>query len=123
MASYDRRTKPGVIDSAIQSEAALGSDLVVTRVRLPRGTGTPVRIAENEQFVLVLRGCCRLRLANTDVALGTRQMRVIPPGVEYALEALEETEAIEIRTQMPKDGRSLQQHQRHDDPDQYLWGV
>lgn len=124
MPAYNgNRTTAEVADGAPQSEVVLGSDLVVARVKLPCGKAMPVHAAEGERIVLVLRGSCRLYLPTGDVTLRAHQMIVIPAGIEYSSEALEETEAIEIRKQTSNGRWTSEEREQNYDPDQYLWGV
>jgi quercetin dioxygenase-like cupin family protein len=73
--------------------------------------------------IIVLEGLWRFRLPSGDVTLGETQMPTIPRGVEHSSEALADTVALDVCSDMRTDWLSGDDQQLHCDPDQSLWAV
>jgi len=96
---------------------------MVARVEVKQGAVTQPHRHESEEIILVLKGAWRFTLRHRDVTLRANQMLAIPPGVEHASEALEDTVAIDICTPRRMDWVTGEDRPLHRDPDDFLWAV
>jgi len=104
-------------------KTAVGENLTVAQVEVKQGSVTRAHSHENEEVVLVLKGCWRFNLPSGAVTIGPQQMLCIPPGVEHSSEALEDTVALDICAPAREDWANGEDKNLHHDPDQFLWAV
>lgn len=94
--------------------------LHASHVELAKGTVAHNQSHAAETLVIVLEGAWRFRLPGRVVTLKKDELLRIPARELYSAEALADTTALKIATEIP---REPQHPARPEDPDQYLWGV
>jgi quercetin dioxygenase-like cupin family protein len=115
--------KPEEITELYRRKVAVGENITVARVEVLQGATTQPHKHESEEVIVVLRGLWRFYLPSGDVTLGPNQVLSIPPGVEHASEALEDTVALDICSPARGDWLSGEDRFLHRDPDHLLWAV
>jgi quercetin dioxygenase-like cupin family protein len=124
MSFYDLNTMvPDEVTDLYSRKVALGENLAVARLEVKRGATTQAHTHASEEIVFVLEGAWRFYLPGREVTVTANQILTIPPGVEHASEALEDTEALDICTPSRRDWLTGEDRQLHHDPDEYLWAV
>lgn len=110
------------ITELYRRKIALGQSLMIARLEVMQGAVTEPHAHESEEVVMVLKGAWRFSLPEGEVTLRENQMLTIPPGVEHASEALEDTVAIDVCTRrtdwLTGEDRFLHRH-----PDELMWAV
>ena len=123
MSFYDfENMTPAEITGTYLRKTAAGENLTVAQVEVKEGSVTKAHSHENEEVVLVLKGCWRFNLPSGEVNIGPQQI-CIPPGVEHSSEALEDTVALDICAPTRDDWVTGADHDLHDDREQFLWAV
>jgi quercetin dioxygenase-like cupin family protein len=111
------------ITELYRRKIAIGESITVARVEVKQGAVTLPHSHENEEMILVLKGCWRFQLPSGEVTLNVNQMLRIPRGVEHSSETLEDTVALDICAPARADWISGADQALHYDPDQSLWAV
>ncbi|MBW1714045.1 MAG: cupin domain-containing protein [Deltaproteobacteria bacterium] len=75
---------------------AVGLKSMVTKMRYDKGVSVPFHSHPNEQSGYVLFGEVRLRFGEYDEILKAGDSYSIPAEVEHSLEALEQSEAVDV---------------------------
>ncbi|MFB3825635.1 MAG: cupin domain-containing protein [Bryobacteraceae bacterium] len=73
-----------------------GSNMTVARLRLAKGALVPAHSHPHEQITMLLEGALRFRMPEGEIVLGGGDMLHIPPHAEHAVEALEDSVAIDL---------------------------
>lgn len=124
MSFYDFESMtPAEITATYLRKIATGENITVAQVEVKEGSVTQAHSHQNEEVVLVLKGCWRFNLPGGAVTIGPQQMLCIPPGVEHSSEVLEDTVALDICAPTREDWANGENTIMHDDPDQFLWAV
>src|SRR5215510_10492915 len=111
------------ITESYARKLARGENLTLARVEVMRGAVTLPHHHDSEEVILVLKGAWQFHLPDGDVTVRENQLLSIPPGVEHASEALEDTLALDINLAIRSDWIDGGDHHLHHDPDDYLWAV
>ena len=82
------------ISDRYRRQVAMGENLLLARIELKAGAIAQPHSHHNAEIVTVLSGAWRFYLPDREVTLYPNQVLSIPPGVEHASEALEETLAL-----------------------------
>ena len=124
MGFYDwDKIEPEEISDLYMRKVAVGDTLTVAKVEVKEGSITLPHHHDSEEVIIVLQGLWRFRLPTGEVTLGKNQMLSIPSGVEHSSEALEDTVALDVCSQMRNDWLNGEDQPLHYDPDQSLWAV
>lgn len=115
--------KPEEVSDLYLRKVAVADTLTVAKIEVKEGSITLPHRHDNEEVIIVLEGLWRFRLPSGDVTLGENQMLTIPRGVEHSSEALADTVALDVCSDMRTDWLSGDDQQLHCDPDQSLWAV
>ena len=99
-----------------------GQNLMIAKIEVMQGAVTEPHVHESEELVIVLEGAWRFYLPEGEVTLRANQMLSIPPGIEHASEALEDTVALDVCNRRP-DWDSGEDRFLHRHPDELLWAV
>ena len=119
---WDRMNYEEITD-LYRRKIAIGESITVARVEVKKGAVTLPHSHENEEMILVLKGCWRFHLPTGDVTLVGNQLLRIPRGVEHSSETLEDTVALDICAPVRADWLTGADRSLHYDPDQSLWAV
>ncbi|HXG66797.1 MAG TPA: cupin domain-containing protein [Blastocatellia bacterium] len=117
------RMRPEEVSELYRRKVFYGENLVVARVEVMQGAVTQPHKHDSEEVIMVLKGAWKFSLPTGEVTLRENQMLAIPPGVEHASEALEDTVAIDICTPSRLDWLTGEDRFLHRDPDEVLWAV
>src|SRR5574340_493872 len=73
-----------------------GSNMTVARILLAKGALVPAHAHPHEQITMVQQGTLRFRMADGEIVVRDGDMLRIPPHAEHAVEALEDSVAIDL---------------------------
>jgi len=97
MPHYDWNKMPSEPMSPLVSRKAIHAEvLTVARVQLAQGAVLPPHSHVHEQVAVVERGAIRFNLDGQEVLVRAGQALAIPSGVPHGVEALEDSEVIDI---------------------------
>ena len=85
--------------AGIVRERIIGTDVMISRVRLEAGCLVPMHAHENEQMACIVSGRIRFSLGDdgqTQHTLGAGEVLHIPSNVPHAAEAIEECEILDV---------------------------
>jgi quercetin dioxygenase-like cupin family protein len=111
------------ISDLYRRKIAVCEQLTVARLEVRQGAVTQPHSHENEEVIILIKGCWRFFLPSGDVTLGPGQMLSIAPGLVHSSEALEDTLAFDICTAARPDWLAGMDRELHQDPEQFLWAV
>jgi mannose-6-phosphate isomerase-like protein (cupin superfamily) len=115
--------QPEAVTELYRRTVAQGEKMSVARLEVTKGSSTRSHCHENEEVIILLKGCWRFHFVTGDVMLRPNQMLTITPGVEHSSEVLEDVVAIDVCSPTREDWLTGADHTLHNDPDQCLWGV
>jgi mannose-6-phosphate isomerase-like protein (cupin superfamily) len=115
--------QPETVTELYRRTVAQGEKMSVARLEVTKGSSTRSHCHENEEVIILLKGCWRFHFVTGDVMLRPNQMLAITPGVEHSSEVLEDVVAIDVCSPTREDWLTGADHTLHNDPDQCLWGV
>jgi quercetin dioxygenase-like cupin family protein len=125
MPFYDLNTiKPVQSTTDHLRQVVASENFAITRIVVRQCWNTQLHRHGHDRIIIVLKGIWHFRLPEREVTLRPNQMLVIPAGVEYRSDVIEDTEALEIAVHKDTDPTSEDMDQLpQDDSDQYLWGI
>jgi mannose-6-phosphate isomerase-like protein (cupin superfamily) len=115
--------QPEAVTELYRRTVAQGEKMSVARLEVAKGSSTRAHRHENEEVIILLKGCWRFHFVTGDVMLRPNQMLTITPGAEHSSEVLEDVVAIDVCSPAREDWLTGADHRLHNDPDQCLWGV
>jgi mannose-6-phosphate isomerase-like protein (cupin superfamily) len=115
--------QPEAVTELYRRTVAQGEKMSVARLEVAKGSSTRTHRHENEEVIILLKGCWRFHFVTGDVMLRPNQMLTITPGAEHSSEVLEDVVAIDVCSPTREDWLTGSDHTLHNDPDQCLWGV
>jgi mannose-6-phosphate isomerase-like protein (cupin superfamily) len=115
--------QPEAVTELYRRTVAQGEKMSVARLEVTKGSSTRSHCHENEEVIILLKGCWRFHFVTGDVMLRPNQMLAITPGVEHSSEVLEDVVAIDVCSPTREDWLTGADHTLHNDPDQCLWGI
>jgi len=84
------------LNASLARRVIHGSELTAARIRLAAGATVPAHSHSNEQLTMLLEGSLRVTGGGVERVLRAGDMLLIPPHAEHAVEALEDSVAVDI---------------------------
>jgi mannose-6-phosphate isomerase-like protein (cupin superfamily) len=88
--------QPEAITELYRRTVAQGEKMSVARLEVAKGSSTRAHRHENEEVIILLKGCWQFHFTNGEVLLRPNQILTITPGVEHSSEVLEDVVAIDV---------------------------
>ncbi len=90
--SIEKETmRPGIARQVVHTDR-----MTVARIYLDRGAVVPEHAHENEQMTLLERGRLKFTIGGVTEIVAAGQTMQIPPNAEHTVEALEDSQALDI---------------------------
>jgi mannose-6-phosphate isomerase-like protein (cupin superfamily) len=115
--------QPQAVTELYRRTVAQGEKISIARLEVAKGSSTRPHRHEQEEVIILLKGCWQFHSPTGDVMLRPNQILTITPGVEHSSEVLEDVVAIDVCSPRRGDWLSGDDDKLHYDPDQWLWGV